>query len=216
MPICICRRLSGILIAGTALLVTVLLAACGETGLPSRGQGQGGAVTVDEVGAHDGQVCPVRLPENPKDGHGLGTQEPAGSSPSLPRLESAWICRYDPMEGGPMPDGEGTWTAWQRDGGVRPVSSSDTATLDRHLSKLEPADRARACHDDLGSRWLLVYASQDDLTGVVVDDFGCRDVRLTDEPFETPPGQATQPGTVSGVLVAPRGLLDDLRSAWRG
>jgi hypothetical protein len=34
---------------------------------------------------------------------------------------------------------------------------------------------------------MLVIARAGDLTGVVIDDYGCSDIRLTDEPFETAP-----------------------------
>jgi hypothetical protein len=45
-----------------------------------------------------------------------------------------------------------------------------------------------------------------------VDQFGCRDVRLTDEPVETVPGEATQPGIIAGVLSGPDGFADELQS----
>lgn len=62
---------------------------------------------------------------------------------------------------------------------------------------------------------MLVYATGRDLTGVVVDDFGCGDVSLTDDPFTTPPGAATQDGTVAGVLTGTDELLPALKSAGR-
>lgn len=62
---------------------------------------------------------------------------------------------------------------------------------------------------------MLVYATGRDLTGVVVDDFGCGDVRLTDDPFKTPPGDATQDTTVAGVLTGTDELLPALKSVAR-
>lgn len=47
---------------------------------------------------------------------------------------------------------------------------------------------------------MVVYSHAGDLTGVVVDDYGCRDVRLTDNPHVTPPGASDQVGTVGGIL----------------
>jgi hypothetical protein len=48
------------------------------------------------------------------------------------------------------------------------------------------------------------------MTGLVIDDYGCQEIRLTDEPFQTVPGEASQPGTVAGVLLGPPALLRDL------
>jgi hypothetical protein len=47
-------------------------------------------------------------------------------------------------------------------------------------------------------------------TGVVVDDYGCRDVRLTDNPHTTPPGADDQAGTVGGVLDGGAAILEAL------
>jgi hypothetical protein len=56
---------------------------------------------------------------------------------------------------------------------------------------------------------MLVYTHLADLTGVVVDDYGCASVGLTDDPFKTAPGESDQVGTVPGVLSVPVGLLAD-------
>jgi hypothetical protein len=77
---------------------------------------------------------------------------------------------------------------------------------------LKPPDGGSACTDDLGSRFLVSYAYENDLTGVVVDTYGCDEIRLTDDPFTTVPGDASQPGTVPGVLYGPSSLLDDLNA----
>ena len=47
-----------------------------------------------------------------------------------------------------------------------------------------------------------------DLTGVVVDDYGCRDVRLSDDPHTTAPGADDQDGAVGGVLAGGTAILD--------
>jgi hypothetical protein len=57
---------------------------------------------------------------------------------------------------------------------------------------------------------MVVYNHGGDLTGVVVDDYGCRDVRLTDNPHTTPPGADDQDGTVGGVLNGGGAILDAL------
>jgi hypothetical protein len=72
------------------------------------------------------------------------------------------------------------------------------------------ADRSGGCNDDLGPRWMVAYSRDGDLTGVVVDDYGCRDIRLTDNPHTTPPGADDQDGTVGGVLDGEAAILEAL------
>jgi hypothetical protein len=57
---------------------------------------------------------------------------------------------------------------------------------------------------------MVVYSHHGDLTGVVVDDYGCRDVRLTANPHSTPAGAADQEGIVGGVLDGGAAILDTL------
>lgn len=186
----------------------VVLAGCSDEVSVSQQQG----ATTDELSAHDGEVCPEELPQTSNTDHGFGTADVAELSPSLASPDAAWVCRYVPVDVGAGFDGGGPMLSWQRDGEARPVEPSGLGTLERHLDDLEPADEGRSCNDDLGPRWMLVYAYEGDLTGVVVDDYGCQDVRLTDEPFQTPPGEAAQPGTVSGVLTSPDDFLDALQA----
>ena len=191
-----------------------VLASCAQPGTAPGPGGSAGQRT-DEVAAHRGQVCPRRLPEASEDTYGFGTSEPADAAPTLPVPESAWVCQYVPDDVGPGSDADGTAYGWARRGAPRRIAESRLPDLARHLGELAPAESERACTADLGPRWMLVYASGTDLTGVVVDDFGCRDVRLTDEPFSTVPGEASQPGTVPGVLTGPAELLMQLRADHR-
>jgi len=167
---------------------------------------------VDELAAHNEQVCPDQLPlgEDP-DGYGFGTGEPADERPSLLTPDAAWVCRYDARTG-QGPNGDGSTIRWQRGSKPQPVASARLAALTEHLSKLRPADAVQVCTDELGPRWMLVFTHEGDLTGVVIDDYGCHDIRLTDEPFETAPGDPGQEGTVPGVLSAPDHLLADLKA----
>ena len=95
-------------------------------------------------------------------------------------------------------------------GEPQPVAAQKLARLQRALAALAPADSERACTSDLGPRWMVVSSHDGDLTGAVVDDYGCRDVRLTDDPHETPPGEDDQGGVVGGVLQGGSALLDAL------
>lgn len=168
----------------------------------------------DDLAAHDGEVCPGTLPEA-GDEHGFGTREPADATPSLAAPESAWVCVYDATDvagGGTDGGTDGASYSWVRRGEATPVPDSSLAALAADLGDLEPAADHRMCTADLGPRWMLVTAVAGDLTGVVVDGFGCREVRLTDEPFTTVPGEASGSGTVPGVLTGPDGLLPALQA----
>lgn len=202
-------RAANLASAGVALLLAGVLAGCTPPGAVD----QADARAVDEVGAHGGDVCPKWLPRSRADDDGFGTSEPAESSPSLAPPQSAWVCRYGAVKMGPGPDGDGTTWGWQRARAPQQIDAVDLMTLERYLSDLSPARSGRLCTSDLGPRWMLVHEHNSDLTGVVVDDYGCQDIRLTDEPFDNPPGNASQPGTVSGVLQAPQGFLGYLKAA---
>jgi hypothetical protein len=206
------RRFTRPWIAVAVLLTVGVSAGCGESE-PSPPVAQPPQADANETAAHKGKVCPDRLPQSDDSDHGFGTGEPAESEPSLPTPESAWVCQYNATEAGPGPEGQGTTVGWVRAGDADTVDPTRLQELERDLAELRPAERNRACTADLGPRWMLVYSSGNDLTGVVVDDFGCRDVRLTDEPFETVPGDSTQPGIVPGVLSTPGSLLAHLKAA---
>lgn len=80
------------------------------------------------------------------------------------------------------------------------------------VEQLEPPPGKTACTADLGPRYLVSYAYENDLTGVVIDDYGCQEVRLTEDPFTTVPGDPSQAGTVTGVLSGPTTLLSELNA----
>ena len=118
--------------------------------------------------------------------------------------ERVWVCRY---EAHGQSQGDGQTYRWQLQGGPTKGDPALSAALSEFLDEVDPADEDRACTSELGPRWMISYSHQGDLTGVVVDDYGCREVRLTDEPFETAPGDPGQTGTVPGVLMGPARLL---------
>jgi hypothetical protein len=153
---------------------------------------------------HHGKVCPKRLPTgDDPDGYGFGTDEPATVAPTFTVPDEGWICLYGPVEGPRQPNGD-AFFKWIRGGKATSLGKSLLVDLFEQVGELAPPTEweDRVCTADLGPRGMLVLSTQGDLTGVVIDDYGCNDVRLTDEPFETAPGEADQVGTVSGVLDA--------------
>lgn len=196
-----------------ALLATagMALAACGDGGTVVHDKP---SETVDEVSAHGDEVCPATLPGDPTENYGFGIGEPASDRLALATPEAAWVCGYATRDTGETANGASY--AWERMGPAMPVPESALAGLTAALKELAPAPIDRACTAELGPRWMLVYSHGRDLTGVVIDDFGCSEVRLTDEPFTTPPGESTQPGTVRGVLLGPAGLREQFRELGGG
>ena len=192
------------LIAAGALL-SIGLAGCGS---PSSSAKE----TVNEIAEHGAGVCPTKLPQATSDTNGFGTSQPAGSTPSLETLDSAWVCVFAPVEVGQGVNGDGTVWGWIRQGATNRVPSDRLAAIRSDLGKLTPARPNQICTMELGSRYMLVYAHKNDLTGVVVDDYGCGDVRLTDEPFKTVPGDAGESESFSGVLSGPSRLLHTLKA----
>jgi hypothetical protein len=195
--------------AAVAVVAAAALVGCSTPVAPPQSD------LVDEISAHHGRVCPVRLPptEDPND-HNLGTVEHADARPSLLEPEQAWICRYDSTDLSERPHSRVRATYWKRHGGPHRVDHDRLGKLTGYLDRLRPAGD-QACTSDLGPSFMLVYAHDRDLTGVLVESYGCQDVRLTDDPFTTAPGDPGQVGTVAGVLTAPGGLLDILQADFR-
>ena len=200
--------------AATAVVVTGTALALTGTGLGE----QDGPTVVDpatrqELAAAGGEPCPSVLPQ--ADGSdGFGTSEPAPDSPDLADADQGWVCLYSPGTGEPGANAGGSYVTWRREG---PLVVLDPAKLDALIPTLTPPELpegGRLCTSDLGPRWLLVTSTGGDLTGIAVDAFGCRNVRITDNPAEVEPGEAAQPGTVPGVLEAPGGLVHALEKAF--
>lgn len=203
------------LVVGGAVVATTLV--IGGTTLALTGKDGGTRIAVDpaaqgELAAADGEPCPAELPQTARS-NGFGTDQPAPGAPDLPVADQGWVCHYSSVMGEPGADASGSYVTWRREGG--PVAL-DPAQLDLLRPDLQPFElqEGEGCTDDLGPRWLLVTSAGGDLTGIAVDDFGCRNVRITDHPAEVEPGEASQPGTVPGVLEAPTAFVDALRSAF--
>lgn len=208
----------------TALLLATVSACGAETGADTGGDtggdvaDPGGTTTdlartdpaVDELAAQDGRPCPARLPGGDDDAFG-GT-DPAASAPDLAAPDRAWVCRYQLADGADGAEG----AAWTRQTRPQQVAADRLPDLAAALAELAPADDGRLCTEELGPHYLLVLAADgdagSDLTGVAVDGFGCRDVRLTDDPATTAPGEASAPGVVPGVLTAPDDLVEMITS----
>lgn len=161
-----------------------------------------------ELEAASGSPCPQELPlgDDPS-GHGFGVDQPAQELPTLLEPQDAWVCKYDSYDVGSASSG-GRVLGWRLGGEPAPVAAGDLPALQDALDSLALAERDRPCPADLGPRWMVVFSHDGDLTGVVVDDYGCRDVRLTDDPHATPPGAEDQEGAVSGVLDGGAAVLD--------
>lgn len=189
-----------------ALIAALAVAGCGEVVAEPQ------TVLTDEMAGHDGQVCPRKLPagEDPA-GYGFGIQEPADKKPSLLTPDAGWVCRFEPVRAGSGPEGGGTKFVWQRKEDPVALTPAQLAAATEYLAELQP-QRQDACPANLGPRILLVFSHVRDLTGVVIDDFGCNSVRLTDQPFTRAPGDPGQQGTVSGTLTGPEQLLTLLKA----
>lgn len=177
----------------TALLLLAVLAGCSS---PSADRP---TKAVDELAAHDGRPCPEKLPQATK--QRSATDEPATSTPTLPTADAGWVCVYTPRGG---------WTLTDR---ARRLDAAETDGIARLVADLTPEEKDQVCSSDLGRRVMVVLSARGDLTGLVIDDFGCRTVRMTDEPFTTVPGDATQGGAVSGTLTPSATLRSALLGA---
>ncbi|WP_299051404.1 hypothetical protein [uncultured Nocardioides sp.] len=196
-----------------ALALLGVLAGCGST--DSGADSGSGADSAPDSGSDDtsagdaasapaaDELCPAELPDD-GDG-GFGVTDPATEAPDLAPVDRAWVCQYESRNG------------WQLVGEPVEVPQDDLAGIEESLTGLEPSDPDQMCTEELGPRWLLVTADeQGDLTGVSVDGFGCRSVRLTDSPDSTVPGRASGGGLVEGTLSAPGDLAQELSTIHGG
>lgn len=180
--------------------VTVLVAGCATPGSPGASPDP---VTVEVA-------CPETLVEPTPPEHGLGTNTPAAERPTFPRVGGAWLCTYVSSDTGEEdPDG-GALYGWVLADQPREIPEPALVEVEALLSRLEPAEAMRACTADLGPRLMLVIGNGEDLDGVVIDDYGCRDIRLTHDPWTVAPGEADAAGLPAGVLTGPDGIIATL------
>ena len=153
--------------------------------------------------------CPDKLPRASRETYGFGIEQAADATPALWKPQRAWLCQYGSKNVAPK-DSNGAWYEWVRVGAPRRLDPQELQAFSTSIAALSVPASDRACTDDLGPRYLVSYTYKTDLTGVVIDDYGCGDIRLTDDPFTTVPGDPSQVGTVKGVLTGPSALLHEL------
>ena len=181
---------SGARTAAVLLLAAVLVTGCG-------GSGPGTATDPEPPGnelAERGEPCPGALVAEPPD------QRPAESNPDLVAADEAWACAYRSRGR----DGE-----WRRVGDAVALDREQLDAAEGELAALEPAPVHQMCTADLGPRYVLVLSSGGDLTSVVLDDFGCHTVRVSDDLPATAPGEGEVPGRFS----LPTTLVEQLARA---
>ena len=190
-------RRSRRLLTTAALLGALALTGCSGDD-PAEADPDDPTAGLSEIEAQGDEECPTELVQP----EGSAADEPAAEAPTLQAPESAFVCLYDPVS---------DQTRWQLSDEPVPVGAKDLRAITRQLAMLEPAKDGRSCSGKSGSRWLLMSTTGDDLTGVVVDDFGCTVIRLCGVPFRSAPGEATQDGTVTGVPSGDDVLLNQLK-----
>lgn len=201
-------------VAAIVLASGLLAARLSPSGAGFAGGGSASTAGRDELALHGGP-CPRVLPDPVDDqgGHGFGTRRAAASSLDLPVPEQVWICRYQVQEVGRTATG-GTRYRWIREVLPRRIDDRRLTEVAGSMAGLTTLDGGeRMCSADLGPRYLLVGSVDGDLTGVAVDDFGCDEVRLSNDPFVTAPGDPQDGVTAPGVFAA-EGLAATAASWW--
>ncbi|WP_300460932.1 hypothetical protein [uncultured Nocardioides sp.] len=153
--------------------------------------------------------CPPSLPEpEDDDGYGFGSSTAAADSPGLSPQARAWTCTYQAV-GRPRDSGNGTFYTWDLADGPTEVDAALLPDVVDATNALRSPPSEYGCTADLGPRTVLVLVTDDgNLTGVSIDRYGCREVRLTADPWSGAPGETPAPGVPRGVLFDGRALLD--------
>lgn len=189
--------------AGTAVAAGVTASVALPRVLPDNADEPSPAVNTYELAEHGGP-CPAVLPMPTDDaGYGLGTFTPADRTPRFASPDTAWVCKYATRDIAPAGH-NGALYEWELNHTPRRIDESQMDQVTDAMGDVKVVESwPQECTSDLGPRYLLVTSADGDLTGVAVDDYGCRDVRLTDNPFITAPGDPQEgSGTVPGVLTS--------------
>ena len=194
-------------VASLAVSLLAAAAGCGDSD-PGLGADPGGGGDSDLALLDERGPCPRQLPAPADDGgYGFGTDSAAEDSPALPEVDRAWVCRYDAVDQ-PERNENGAYFLWERATRPAPIATSRLSRLVEGVEALTPPAGDQACTADLGPRYLLVLATPEDrLLAASVDDYGCREVRLTADPWSGAPGETPAAGVPEGVLVGGEDLL---------
>ncbi|WP_084127038.1 hypothetical protein [Demequina sp. NBRC 110054] len=195
-------------LCGAAL--AVVLTGC--SGDAEHSGAEGSAPAGSELAAYGGVACPDSLVDS-SDRYGLGADLEGDAVPELGGYDAVWLCEYVPIDR-PQEDGNGTFNSWHLATTPVELAEEDLPIVDDVLDRLAVASASMDCLADLGPRELVVLVDDGDLTGVVIDVFGCETVRFTEDPFVTAPGESADDALESGWLIVDggRAALDDLRA----
>jgi hypothetical protein len=185
-------------ITRTVALVLVASAALALTGC-----------TNDDSGARR-HACPEQLPTPPAGVEGF--RDFATELPKMPDADAAWLCKYVSAPTA-TPGSRSGAMVWSLEGEPAQLPAAGAAAVSEMVQGFTAFPGDVACTLDLGPRWLVVFQAGEDTFGITIDDYGCREARLTDDPFSVAHGYSTDPRLVRGSLSTPRGVLVDLKAA---
>jgi hypothetical protein len=210
------RRSRLVALAAAGAAVAVVAAAAITPGLVADRAKDPLPVVDSSESAETGGPCPSVLPRPTDDegGHGFGTSTPADRDPEFDAPDAAWVCHYSAWDTGSTESG-GTAFEWRLVKTARRIDASLLPDVVQALDsvRVREADTGYECTADLGPQWLLVTSASGDLTGIAAEGYGCGDVRLTNDPFLTAPGDPQTGATVPGVLTSD-GLASTLEGWW--
>lgn len=147
------------------------------------------------------QACPTKLaPLSDKQWSAASTK--SALVPQFEDVAATWVCRYSHSDGHVVTRTKITGAAQRRlVAGLRSIR-----VLDPRISE--------ACTAEAGSTYLVTHVNQrGQWISVVVNDFGCRTVRLTSDPKRVPAGAKVSAGVPSGYYGPSDMLLKVIRSA---
>ncbi len=196
---------SPLLRLGAAAVTAILLAGCGSDPAPTATDD---SPTPTETPAA-APACPATLFDGNRAESKTASAE-ATATPQWGDISAAWVCTYTPGV-----STEERKSGWTLAGDQVEVTGADLDTLRTGLAGLLVPEENRGCTMDLGPRSLVLAQVDGGTVGIVMDHFGCRDVRLTSDPAGAVAGTTSDLGTVPGTL-APGAELQSFLEAHIG
>lgn len=150
------------------------------------------------------EVCPTRLGSR---GNTEAAWRPGTTVPQFADPAAVWVCTYR-FDTGKVSERQKVTGATRRAlvAGLRSLRYDSMEALSK-----------QACTADLGPRHLVAHVAADGtVTGAVVHDYGCHDVRLTADAARHAPGGVTSPGVPAGTFQPTRSFLDVVTQASGG